>query len=66
MLLVEWDLEGPKPVRLRYKINFIGAEPNLYNLRLNPTWKGSILVVSLDGYCVNLLILCTCDIKINV
>ena len=66
VLLVEWDLEGPKPVRLRYKINFIGAkEPNFYNLRLN-TWKGSILVVSLDSCCVNLLILCTCDIKINV
>ena len=42
VLLVEWDLEGQKPVRLRYKINFIGAKPNLFNLSLNPTWKGNI------------------------
>ena len=44
VLLVEWDLEGQKPVRLRHKINFIGAkEPNLFHLSLNPTRKGSIL-----------------------
>ena len=47
VLLVEWDLEGQKPVRLRYKINFIGAKPNLFHLSLNPTWKGNIHVVSL-------------------
>ena len=45
VLFVEWDLEGQKPVRLRYKINFIGAkEPNLFHLSLNPTRKGSILL----------------------
>ena len=42
VLLVEWDLEGRKPVHLRYKIKFIGAKPNLFHLRLNPTWKGNI------------------------
>ena len=51
VLLVEWDLEGQKPVRLRYKINFIGAkEPKFFHLRLNPTYKGSIQL------------LCTCGI----
>ena len=43
-LLVEWDYKDKEPVRLRYKINLIGArEPyNFYNLSLNPTWKDSM------------------------
>ena len=43
-LLVEWDLEDKKPVRLRHKINLIGArEPyNFFNLSLNPAWKDSM------------------------
>ena len=42
VLFVEWDLEGQKPARLRYTINFVGAKPNFLNLSLNPTWKGNI------------------------
>ena len=43
-LLVEWDYTDKEPVRLRYRINLIGArEPyNFYNLSLNPTWKDSM------------------------
>ena len=60
VLLVEWDLEVQKPVRLKYTINFIGAKPNLFNLRLNP--KGSIPLscgfVALHCLCILLFILC--------
>ena len=42
-LLVEWD-KDEKPVRLRYRINLIGASKpfDFYNLSLNPTWKDSM------------------------
>ena len=44
-LLVEWDPrhKDDEPVRLRHKINLIGASKpfNFYNLSLNPTWKDS-------------------------
>ena len=63
VLLVEWDLEGQKPVRLRYKIKFIGAkEPNLFHLSLNPTWKGNIPLscgfIALQCLCFLPFILC--------
>ena len=62
VLLVEWDLEDQKPVRLRYKINFIGAKPNLFNLSLNPTWKGNIPLscgfIALQCLCFLPFILC--------
>ena len=46
-LLVEWDptSANKRPVRLRHKINLIGASKpfNSFNLSLNPTWKDSML-----------------------
>ena len=43
-LLVEWELKDQKPIRLRHRINLIGArEPyNFFHLNLNPAWKGSM------------------------
>ena len=50
-LLVEWDPKhkNKKPVRLRHKINLIGASKpfNFFNLSLNPTWKDGMPVFSL-------------------
>ena len=44
-LLVEWDpsQKDKKPVRLRHRVNLIGARApyNYFNLNLNPAWKGS-------------------------
>ena len=60
VLRVEWDLEGQKPVHLRYTINFSGAKPNLFNLSLKP--KGSIPLscgfIAFHCLCILLFILC--------
>lgn len=42
-LIVEWDLEDHKPVRLRYMVELKGAKDlPFFNLNLNPKWKGSL------------------------
>ena len=51
-LIVEWDQEDQKPVRLRHKVHLKGAKKphNYFNLNLNPAWKGNMPTHCQFGY----------------
>ena len=72
-LVVEWEREGQRPVRLRHKVDLIGAKKpfNFILLTLNPAMEGNwvmvlVLIGAYSAYAISLIraLLCTTILQI--